>query len=275
MKVGKSNERKPSRSTPTAEEIVQGRATKRPRRAVPRCVMQAGGKERRGTLDPYAGAGQLTVPAYTSYVASLLRRVFAGHRQVVVEWRAMLGETRRSPRTGRQVVYSPEVDLAVGPFAVLQSYEEEYDRLAELHAELLEAMLRAFQMNLRHFGSSFRPPSLGGLCSHNLNARCFMAVEIEKGNRDVKYLMGSMLNAASLGKVGVVVAWDGTRLGDLIRPRETMAMWGAAGKNTLNTGNVLCVTRHQMVRALLPFAEAVVASPPYRALSRRSPSRHR
>jgi hypothetical protein len=58
------------------------------------------------------------------------------------------------------------------------------------------------------------------------------------------------------------------RLGDLIRPRETMAMWGAVGKNTLNMGNVLCLTGRQMVRALLPYAEAIVASPPYRARSR-------
>lgn len=273
--MGKVKVRKLSRSAPTVAEIVQGRTPKRLRRAAPLCQVLIEGKERRGTLDPYAGTHQLTVPAYTSYVARLLRQIFVGRRQVIAEWRAMLGETRRHFRTGRQVVYSPEVDLAVGPFAILQSCEEEYDRLAELHAQLLEAMLRAFQRNLRHFGSCFRSPSLGGLCSHNLNARCFMAVEIEKGNRDVKYLMGSMLNAASLGRVGVVVAWDLARLGDLIRPRETLAMWGAAGKNTLNTGNVLFLTRRQMVQALLPFAEAIVASPPYRARSRRPPSCHR
>jgi hypothetical protein len=102
-----------------------------------------------------------------------------------------------------------------------------------------------------------------------------MAVEIEKGNADIKYLIGSMVNAASLGRVGVIVAWDWSRLGDLIRPRETMAMWDEAGKSTLRPGNLICVTRHQMIRILSPLAESVVASPPYRARFARPASRGR
>jgi hypothetical protein len=223
--------------------------------------------EARGLLDPYAGAGQLTVPAYTDQVASLLRRIFVGAGQVEVEWRAMLGEEVRSPRTRRRVMYSPEVDLAVGPFAVLQRYVDEYDRLAYVHAELLEAMRRAFQMNLRNFGSSFKPPRLDGLCSINLNARCFIALEIERGNTDVKYLMGSMINAASLGRVGVMVAWECARLGDLLRARESMALWGEVGKNTLNTGNLLFLTRGQVVRILTRF----VTAPPYQTWRQAGP----
>ncbi len=162
----------------------------------------------------------------------------------------MIGAAVRSPRTGRRAVYSPEVDLAVGPFAVLQSCVEEYDRLVNLHANILEAMRRAFQMNLRNFGSSFKAPRLGSLCSHNLNARCFMALEIERGNTDVKYLMGTMINAASLGRVGVVVAWEWPRLGDLLRARESMALWCEAGKNTLDPGNLLFLTRGQVIQIL-------------------------
>ena len=174
----------------------------------------------------------------------------------------MLGETLRSPRTGRQILYSPEVDIAVGPFAVLCSYEEEYDRLAEVHTELLAAMRRAFQMNLRDFGSSFTAPRLSSLCSYNLNARCFMALEIEKGNTDVKYLMGSMMNAATLGRMGVVVAWEWPRINDLLRARESLAMWGVAGKNTLNTQNLLFLTRDQLLRILSRRA-VLIESPPW------------
>lgn len=205
-------------------------------------------------LDPYAGAGHLTVPVYTADVVNLLRRIFVGDRQVVAEWRAMLGEEVRSPRTRRRIMYSPEVDLAVGPFAVLQRYVDEYDRLADLHAHLLEAMRRAFQTNLRNFGSSFKPPRLDSLCSFNQNARCFIALEIERGNTDVKYLMGSMINAASLGRLGVMVAWEWSRLSDLLRARESMALWCEAGKNTLNTVNLLFLTRNQVIRILTRFA---------------------
>lgn len=247
-------------SATSAEEVVRGTATRR-RHVVPRCVVLPRGKDERGLLDLYAG-GRLSVPIYTDHVANLLRRVFVDDRQVVVEWRAMLGETLRSPRTGRQILYSPEVDIAVGPFATFRSYEEVYDRLAELHSELLAAMRRAFQMNLRNFGSSFTAPRLGSMCSHNLNARCFMALEVEKGNTDVKYLMGSMMNAASLGRVGVVVAWEWPRMGDLLRARESMALWDEAGKNTLNTGNLLFLTRDQLLRILRRRA-VVIESPPW------------
>lgn len=261
-----SSKRK-SASSPTAEEIVRGGAAGRRRRSHPPCVTRVVGEGRRGVLDPHVGAGRLTLPAYTDYLTDMMRRVFVGGRRVVVEWRAMEGEMIRSLRTGRPIPYAPEIDLAVGPFAVLHSCEEEYDRMAELHAELLRALLRAFQANLRNHGSSFRSPRLGDLCSHNMNSRCFMALEIEKGNPAAKYLMGSMVNAVSLGRVGVVVAWDQHRLRGLLRTRETIMQWQRAGKNTLNPVNLLLVNRLQMARVVTRYAEsleAVVTSPPYR-----------
>ncbi len=260
---------------PTPEEIVGGQGRVRRRPAQPQCVMLMKGKERRGILDPFAGVGHLTLSAYTRHVALLLRRIFGGNRQVVVEWNSMREEAVRSPRTGRRRLYSPEVDIAVGPFAILRSYMQEYDRLAALHADLLGAMRQAFQMNLRVFGSSFKVPSLGDLCSHNLNARCFMALEIERGNNDLKHLIGSMEIASSLGRVGLVVAWDRRRLRDLLRPRETWGEWGGAGKNTFNAGNLFWLTRGQTVRILTRFAQSIVASPPCRPWAPRPSSRRR
>jgi hypothetical protein len=151
-------------------------------------------------------------------------------------------------------MYAPEIDLAVGPFAALRGYVTTYDRMADRHAEMLEAMLRAFQRNLRSFGSSYSSPDLESLCSHNLNARCFIAVEIERGNPKLKYLIGSLTNAATLGRVGIVVAWDWVRMNDLSRAREYLAEMGAAGKNTLSTRNVLILGRGQALRVANKFA---------------------
>jgi hypothetical protein len=278
--VGKSKERKPNHSAPTAEEIVSGRTTHRPRQFTPRSYMLTREKVSPGRIDPFTGAGSSPVPAYTTQLATALRRIFVGRRQVVIEWGAMRRDEIWAPGTRRRIMYAPEVDLAVGPFAALRGYVAAYDRMADRHAEMLEAMLRAFQRNLRSFGSSYWSPDLESLCSHNLNARCFMAVEIERGNPKLKYLIGSLTNAATLGRVGIVVAWDWVRMNDLLRAREYLAEMGAAGKNTLSTRNVLILGRGQALRVATKFADVLLTSPPYQPATpsfSRSPqaARHR
>lgn len=69
-------------SAPSAEEIVGGPASvrQRQRHAAPRCSALIKGRRARGLLDPYAGAGYLTVAAYTDHLANLLSRIFVGDR---------------------------------------------------------------------------------------------------------------------------------------------------------------------------------------------------
>jgi hypothetical protein len=256
----KADERKAS----TAEEIVRGRTPHRRRWFTPHPYMLTREKRARGGVDLFTGAGSSPVPAYTAQLATALRRIFVGRRQVVIEWGAMRRDEIWAPGTRRRVMYAPEVDLAVGPFAALRGYVNAYDRMAAMHAEMLEAMLRAFQKNLRSFGSSYSSPDRESLCSHNLNARCFMAVEIERGNPKMKYLIGSLTNAATLGRVGVVVAWDWVRMNDLLRAREYLAEMGAAGKNTLSIRNVLILGRHQAMRVATNFANVLLTPPPCR-----------
>lgn len=144
----------------------------------------------------------------------------------------------RPPRIRTQVMYSPAIDLAVGPFAISRSYVAQYDRMAQWSADMLGGMLRAFERNLRKFDSRYTAPSLERLCALNMNARCFLAIEIERGNASVRYLTGSTFNASALGGVGIVVAWDRHRLADLLRAREYFSNSGEIGKNTFDTGNM-------------------------------------
>jgi hypothetical protein len=220
-------------------------------------------KGERRSIDPFTGASSSPVPAYTTQLATALRRVFVGRRQVIIEWGAMRRDEIWVPGIRHRIMYAPEVDLAVGPFAALRGYVTAYDRMAGRYAEMLKAMLRAFQRNLRSFGSSYSSPDLESMCSHNLNARCFMAVEIERSNPKIKYLIGSLGNAATLGRVGVVVAWDRVRLNDLLRTREYLEEMGAARKNALSVRNVLILDRHQAMRVATNYANVMLTSPPY------------
>lgn len=73
-----------------------------------------------------------------------------------------------------------------------------------------------------------------------------MAIEIERGNRDMKYLLGSAFQAAGWGKIGIVVCWNSFRRRNLMGIRETLSLLSANGKNTLHTGNLLILTKEQM-----------------------------
>ncbi|MBB6069186.1 hypothetical protein [Longimicrobium terrae] len=195
------------------------------------------------------------VDRYKNTLAEGLRVVLGGWADVQTEWDAILPEERayfpyRKPHARR--MYSPAVDIAVGPFAVRRQYISEYDELLAVNRPFIESLADEHQRNVGAFGSDFHGPDFQALQYGNLNARCFVAVEIEKGNAAAKYLIGSALNAAALGRVGIVVCWSEDRLHTLLRIREYLCLLMALEKNAFSPRNLLVLTRGQM--------DAVVAS---------------
>lgn len=162
-------------------------------------------------------------------------------------------EVRSVGRHSRRVMYGSVLDLAVGPFATEQRHVSEYDRMAKQSAAMLAAMLRCYRQNLRRFGSSLPAPTLRQLSRLNRNPRCFLAVEIEKGNSSMKYLTGSTVHAAALGRIGVLVDWDEERAGDLLSVREYLAAMKGYGKNITDPDNLLILTRDQIEIVLERF----------------------
>ena len=159
-------------------------------------------------FDPFSYLSPSPVRSYTNHIGGLLRLIYCNPPyQVKAEWRPMLKEEVRTRRpSARRIMYSPAIDLAVGPFATHRRYVEEYDLMANCSAGLLRELLRCFRRNLRSFESYFPAPTFDQLCNLNPNSRCFLAIEIERGNPSMKYLMGTTFNASSLGRIGIVVA---------------------------------------------------------------------
>jgi len=83
-------------------------------------------------------------------------------------------------------IYAPRPDVAVGPFNI-----EEGRNTSEI--EDLFSQHRNFFDRLRIADSSL-----------NLNPRCLIAIEIENSNKG-KHMMGNIINASLLGKVGIIV----------------------------------------------------------------------
>lgn len=196
---------------------------------------------------------------YQEEMADLLRRLFTLPSQVSVDWRAMAHEVPffAAPRAQKghlPRMYEPAIDIAVGPFAIEQRLVMEYDdlmlssrgfidRLISCHAHNTQALVGA------HLGSMH----FDVLRERNANARCFLAVEIERGNRDPKYLMGSAVNACSLGRIGVIVVWDEAKLQQFLRIERYLKFLAALEKNIFSSMNLVIVDRRQ-------FQEAITAT---------------
>gem|GEM_PF-994622 len=197
------------------------------------------------------------VPPYTNRMAELLRCVFSNPPYAVkAEWRPMLREEVRPRRTRAwRSMYSPALDLAIGPFATDRPYVDEYDLMVTRSKSMLLDMFRCFKLNLREFGSSYPAGAFTRIWRLNPNSRCFLAIEIERRNRSMKYLEGSMFNSSAYGRIGILVAWDQSRLDDLLRAREHFTYLGALRKNTFNTENLLILNKEQFSQSLERAAE--------------------
>jgi len=177
---------------------------------------------------------------YQQAMAAQLRPLFDGI-DIVCEWRAMTGQTG---------VYSPRLDIAIGPFAIgNEIYAGEYDRLTGLASPLLEALYERSLDNFARFDGNNDPVHFGEVVGRNYNARCFLAIEIEnKSSR--KHLMGGAINAAALGRVGIAIGWNVGMVKAFVKLRAYLMYLSRVGKNTFDPYNLLVLSREQFTDAV-------------------------
>lgn len=170
--------------------------------------------------------------------------------EVKAPWPAFCGQRRR--------IYSPQVDIAVGPFAIEKRYEDEYDRMVNSYHWLIDTWIDMFRQNWQHViaGRYWRvsPDSPSGYRDFiepgaNRNARCFIAIEVENRNSR-KHLLGSIINAGALGRVGILVAWQEEVLRAAIRMREYFDFLQEAEKRAFNMSDVIVLSSNQLADSL-------------------------
>jgi len=160
------------------------------------------------------------------------------------EWRAFQGLNYQ---------YSPRVDISVGPFSAYPNPNqmEEYNRI--LQTENVNNFLRAIYQehieNVNDWAFEINVPDYEELIQKNQNARCFLAFEIENTSTR-KHIMGSMVNAASLGRIGIGIAYNESVKRTFIRILNYLAFLKRVEKNTYDTTNFLIITREQFDRVL-------------------------
>lgn len=181
---------------------------------------------------------------YETKATNLLNDYFNGLRngfpiEVKTQWPAFVRDKR----------YSPRVDVAVGPFATDKRYMGEYDSLSRKARPLLELIFEEFEKNVQAFNPEAQYVDRRSYLNFNINARCFMAIEIEKsGSR--KHRLGDIVNASALGRIGIIVAWEKKDLRSFLKILEYFNFLQSVGKNTFQTKNIAVLDKEQFLKIL-------------------------
>jgi hypothetical protein len=159
------------------------------------------------------------------------------------EWRAF--------KTGDKHKYGPRVDIAIGPFNDEDAPENLTYRYNELvHTERTKRFLKkAYDFHIQNLDSKIysevNHPSFLEVIERNQNARCLISIEIENKNSR-KHIMGSVVNAASLGRVGIGIGFTKDVTSTFLRIINYLSFLKNVEKNGYDTCNFLVLTIDQM-----------------------------
>jgi hypothetical protein len=150
--------------------------------------------------------------------------------------------------------YSPRVDIAVSPFSVRPGRNRtmEYNRLVH-EADINDFLRSIYDYHIQNIGDEWlreiEIPAFDVLINKNQNARCFLAIEIENTSTK-KHIMGSMINAASLGRIGIGVAYNESVKRTFVRILNYLGFLKRVEKNTYDATNFLILTKEQIENLL-------------------------
>lgn len=182
----------------------------------------------------------MTTNEYQNIIHPLIQTKLEG-LEVKKEWTAF---------TGYHNHYSPRVDIAVGPFSIVagQNQTEVYNQLV-ISKNIQSFIRQLYHIHIKNIGleinNEITIPLFENLIYKNQNARCFLAIEIENENSK-KHIMGSLINAASLGRIGIGVAYSEKTMRTFIRIMNYLGFLRRVEKNTYDTTNFLIISKDQM-----------------------------
>jgi hypothetical protein len=132
--------------------------------------------------------------------------------------------------------YCPRIDFALGPFNIESNLIEEKKK--EIDA-VYRRYVTCFN-NLKSFDNNYINSD------SNKNPRCFLTIEVENQNSK-KHMMGSIINASAIGKVGIILAKNETALRSLKRIRKYLYFIYENGKFGSVPENIIIITRNQFL----------------------------
>lgn len=135
-------------------------------------------------------------------------------------------------------ISSPQFDYAVGPFTDDRvEFDDEYEDLMDEHSRLFRLLTDTHNHNIQDL-HLVRPLKFKEMRIHNHNPRALIVIDLVR-KKSSKHILGSIINASFIGKVGILVAWDEDRLFtmkqqlDYIQHLYDMKIFGYKPRNLL------------------------------------------
>ncbi|MHA2064909.1 MAG: hypothetical protein ACXABY_11090 [Candidatus Thorarchaeota archaeon] len=158
-----------------------------------------------------------------------LSRIF-DRDEVFSEWRSS-AKARDWLRFGSGI-YAPRPDIGVGPFNIYPGQNiREIDDAFDEHRDFFDSL-------------KVEDSSL------NRNPRCLIAIEIENSN-PAKHMIGNILNASILGKVGIVTTFNEKFDKDATRVKRYLDGVRELGKTKLSVSNVVVLNYEELLTVIL------------------------
>jgi hypothetical protein len=165
-------------------------------------------------------------------------------------------------------IYGLKPDIAVGPFSAtgLPCFKQ-YDDMINNTDKLIKSWIDAFQ---RHWSShivpsesvineiSPRQPSDFHTSYFARNEKCFIAIEVDDSKKkNTKRLLGSLINAGVLGRIGILAAQNDIALYNAIRFREYLEYFYRERHIPINMGNVIVMMAEELKDSLEKYSQKI------------------
>jgi hypothetical protein len=182
-----------------------------------------------------------------AFQIELFQRLNNKFKDCLIEWRTF----------SNYIHYSPRVDVAVGPYSTPE-FGNQGDIINQVYLtneQWIQELFNFHQENMAGYLNEYQLPDFHEIIHFNRNPRCFLAIEIEN-KTSKKHILGSVVNASSLGKIGIGIPMHDSTFRTFARILNYLSFLKNVGKNTFHTNNFLLLKREQVLSTLPRFDNA-------------------
>jgi hypothetical protein len=176
----------------------------------------------------------MKVKEYQSEIAKKLSEIFTG-LEIKKEWTADVSQFN---------LYSPRLDIAIGPFAIAEGMINQYETLQIKYVTFIRGLIDIHNSNLKNIYDDYNIRDMITSQHTNYNPRCFIAIEIEN-SVSRKHLIGGAINASALGRFGLFIAFNEEKFNAMKKLEGYFNFLSDAKKNTFNTNNLFILSKEQ------------------------------
>lgn len=180
-----------------------------------------------------------TVKGFQEYVRKSLSNIF-GEDNVIKEWNV----AKDSRDLFTRELYSPRLDIAVGPFNIYKNIEKSKTEIKRVASSKRNFIKTIFKYSELRTGTSNQL-----LDSRNKNPRCFLAIEIENSGSS-KHMLGNIANVSILGFIGIVIPFNDKKLSLCKRIRKYVNFATSVKKLEDVFKNVLIISKENFFTIL-------------------------